>query len=168
VNIAQLDIREVNPQGSDALTLLREAAKEARDLYPELHAPDAPWPTNPPTPALGVYLVSYESGQPVGMAAHRPIDAKTTEVRRMYVLRRIRRLGVARALLERLEDHARAAGFTHLVLETGNRQLPAMRLYETCGFTRIEPFGKYTDDPTSVCYGKFILSSHAGLPKNAG
>jgi len=168
VNIAQIHIREVNPQGSDALTLLREAAQEARDLYPELHAPNLRRPTNTPTPPLGVYLVSFEFNQPVGMAAHRPVDARTTEVRRMYVVKRVRRLGVALALLERLEAHARSAGFTRLVLETGNRQLPAMKLYETYGFTRIEPFGKYSDDPTSVCYEKFIRSSHVGLPQSAG
>ena len=162
MTIAQLHIREVDPQGNDALVLLREAAEEARDLYPDLHDPGAPWPTNPPNPPLGVYLVSYESGQPVGMAAHRPIDERTTEVRRMYVLRRVRRLGVARALLQRIEEHACSAGFRRLVLETGNRQLPAMRLYEAYGFTRIEPFGEYTDDPTSVCYEKAIRSNHAG------
>lgn len=51
-----------------------------------------------------------------------------------------------------------AAGFTRLVLETGCRQQPAMRLYERCGFTRIPPFGPYADDPTSVCYGKDLVA----------
>jgi putative acetyltransferase len=157
-----LHIREVNPQGNDALALLRQAAAEARDLYPELHDPNAPWPTNPPTPTLGTYLISYYSDQPVGMAAHRPIDAITTEVRRMFVVKRVRRIGIARALLERIEEHASSVGFARMVLETGNRQLPAMRLYEAYGFTRIEPFGQYKHDPTSVCYSKSIRFHYAG------
>ena len=41
-------------------------------------------------------------------------------------------------------------------LETGNRQQPAMALYESFGFERIAPFGEYANDPTSVCYEKYI------------
>ena len=43
-----LVIEEVDPQGPEAMSLLREAALEARSLYPELIAPGAPMPTNPP------------------------------------------------------------------------------------------------------------------------
>lgn len=41
------------------MILLRKAASEARDLYPELLAVDAPWPGKPPTPQRGVCLVGY-------------------------------------------------------------------------------------------------------------
>src|SRR2546430_15426810 len=37
-----LVIEEVDPQGPEAMSLLREAALEARSLYPELIAPGAP------------------------------------------------------------------------------------------------------------------------------
>ena len=131
-------------------------------LYPEFHDPTALGPANHPNVPLGVYLIGYDFDQPIGMAAHRPINESTTEVRRMYVLTCARRLGVARALLEKIEEHACLAGFSRLVLETGNRQLPAMKLYETYGFTRIEPFGDYKDDPTNVCYSKFIPANCAG------
>jgi hypothetical protein len=43
-------------------------------------------------------------------------------------------------------------GYEWLRLETGNRQGPAISLYERYGFSRIEPFGCYVQDPTSVCY----------------
>src|SRR6266700_3942372 len=43
-------------------------------------------------------------------------------------------------------------------LETGNRQLPAMALYESYGFVRIPPFSDYVNDPTSVCYEKPICT----------
>jgi ribosomal protein S18 acetylase RimI-like enzyme len=42
------------------------------------------------------------------------------------------------------------------VLETGNRQVPAVRLYESSGFTRIPAFGIYANDPTSVCFAKTL------------
>jgi putative acetyltransferase len=149
-------IEVVDPQGDDALFLLREAAIEARALYPEFHAGAALWPGNPPTPPGGTYVIAYEAQVPVACGALRPIDAVTVEVRRMYVLPAVRRTGVARKMLAALEASAIQMGYRIMRLETGNRQLPAMALYESFGFDRIAPFGEYTNDPTSVCYEKHI------------
>lgn len=155
--MSALRIVEVDPQGEHALGLLREAAIDARALYPQLHRPDAPWPTNAPTPPRGVYCVAYDGEQPVGMGAHRPVDGEATELRRMYVLKSQRRSGVAATLVRALEQHAAGQGFTMMVLETGYRQQPAMRLYESLGYARIPAFGDYRDDPTSVCYQKPLV-----------
>lgn len=151
-----VEIRAVDPQGEAALALLREAAIDARALYPELHDPAAPWPGNAPTPPGGVYLLAFVNGQPLASGALRPLDRPTAEVRRMYVHRAARRQGLARLMLAALETEARALGYTRLRLETGCRQQPAMALYEACGFARIPPFGEYTDDPTSVCFEKAL------------
>ena len=51
---------------------------------------------------------------------------------------------------------AHRLGYNQLVLESGCRQVAAMRLYEAHGFQRISAFGEYVDDPTSVCYGRPI------------
>ena len=150
-------IEVVDPQGSDALTLLREAAIEARSLYPELYQGEMRWPSNPPTPAGGIYLVAYEERVPLACGALRPIDGTIAEVRRMYVLKTARRSGLARLILVALEQAAVEIGYNTMRLETGNRQSPAMALYESCGFTRIAPFGEYMSDPTSVCYEKHCL-----------
>jgi GNAT superfamily N-acetyltransferase len=162
MSAAGFAIRHADPQGADALALLREAAIEARALYPELVQPGAPWPTNPPLPERGAYLVMYASDQEgtehaVGMGALRPLDAHVAELRRLFVLRSQRRAGVARRLLQALEAEALRLGYRRIRLETGHRQQPAMRLYEGCGFHRIPPFGDYAADPTSVCYEKVLL-----------
>jgi putative acetyltransferase len=151
-----LRIVTADPQGEAALSLLRQAALEARALYPELHAPGAPWPGNEPTPPGGIYLLAWLDGELGGMGAHRPLDARSTEVRRMFVRESARRRGVARALLEALQAHAIEQGFTRLCLETGFRQQAAIHLYESFGFHRIAPFGPYVGDPTSVCFEKLI------------
>jgi len=147
---------EVDPRGPDALALLREAAVEARALYPELFAPDAPWPTNVPTPEGGVYLVAYEGDSAVASGALRPLGGDEAEVRRMFVTRAARRRGLAKAMLVELEAHARRLGHAVLKLETGYKQAPAMALYESQGYRRIEAFGEYAADPTSVCFEKHI------------
>ena len=141
VTVPLLKIVEADPRGADALALLREAAIEARELYPELFAADTPWPGNPPTPDRGVYLLAYLDGKPVASGALRPIDQATVEIRRMFVTENARRKGLARAMLGELEARAAGFGYSSMRLETGNRQLSAMALYETLGLRRIAAFG---------------------------
>jgi putative acetyltransferase len=65
------------------------------------------------------------------------------EVKRMYVREAARGGGVAQALLAHLEKEARGAGCRVLRLETGDRQIAAMRLYTRAGFVRCPAFGTY-------------------------
>ena len=58
------------------------------------------------------------------------------------------------ALLGRLEDEARALGYGTLQLETGEEQPEAVALYDSAGWTRIEPYGRYQSDPRSICFRK--------------
>jgi GNAT superfamily N-acetyltransferase len=136
--------------------MLRAAAEEARALYPELQEATATWPTNVPTPAGGIYLIAHVDALAVGMGALRPLDERGAEVRRLYVLPSHRRLGVARLILAELERQALHFGYHVLRLETGDRQQAAVRLYEACGFRRIEAYAPYTGDPTSVCFEKAL------------
>ena len=81
------------------------------------------------------------------------------EVKRMYVRPSVRGRGVAAALLARLESEARDSGRDLLRLETGDRQLDAIRLYERAGFRRCDAFGAYASMPahrvaTSVFFEK--------------
>lgn len=65
------------------------------------------------------------------------------EVKRMYVRPAARGRGLAKALLERIEDEARAAGKPVLRLETGPYQREAIGLYQRMGFTACGAFGGY-------------------------
>jgi putative acetyltransferase len=66
------------------------------------------------------------------------------EVKRMYTRPEMRNRGLARALLQRIEDEARAAGKPMLRLETGPYQHEAIGLYQRMGFTACGAFGAYT------------------------
>lgn len=145
-------ISNVDPQGRDALALLKEASTDARALYPELFAGTTADAANDPLLERSVYVVAYVDGVPLACGALRPLDRAVAEVRRMYVDREHRRKGLARKVLTNLMEQAIRLGYGRLVLETGYKQLPAMLLYEACGFVRIEPFGEYVGDSTSVCY----------------
>jgi putative acetyltransferase len=147
-----------DPLSEEALFLLHEAALEARRLYPDTIDPRAPMPTNQPLRPGDIYLIAFSHGSPVGCGALRKLDDRTAEVRRMYVLRQVRRTGIARSILVRLEEEAFRLGYEALLLETGNRQHAAMSLYESYGFTRVPAFGPYVNDPICVCYSKRVVS----------
>jgi GNAT superfamily N-acetyltransferase len=153
---APLVVEPIDPLHPDALALLREAGIEARGLYPELFADTQSGPINTPLAEREVYLLARLDGRPVGCGALRCIDALTGELRRMFVTRDARRVGVARTLLERLEAEARALGYRRLVLETGVRQKPAIALYRSAGWRRIAAYGAFVGDPTSICFGKSL------------
>jgi putative acetyltransferase len=59
------------------------------------------------------------------------------EVKRMYVRDVARRQGVADAILARIEEEVRGSGLSLLRLETGERQVAAMQLYERAGFRAV-------------------------------
>jgi putative acetyltransferase len=69
--------------------------------------------------------------------------ADFAEVKRMYVRDAARGQGIADAILVRIEQEARAAGLSLLRLETGIRQIAAMRLYARMGFRECSAFGDY-------------------------
>ncbi|UVW29549.1 GNAT family N-acetyltransferase [Massilia sp. H6] len=72
------------------------------------------------------------------------------EVKCMVVDQAMRGRGTGRRLLEQLATFARMSGVRALKLETGIRQLEAIKLYERFGFTRCAPFGAGQPDPLSL------------------
>jgi putative acetyltransferase len=83
------------------------------------------------------------------------------EVKRMYTRPAARGHGVAKAVLRRLEEEARASGRALLRLETGIHQHEAMGLYESVGFRLCGAFGDYAAMPahrieTSLFYEKAL------------
>ncbi len=79
------------------------------------------------------------------------------EVKRVYVRPNARGRGVAQALLARIEREASAEGHTVLRLETGDRQLAALRLYERAGFVPCDAFGDYAEmTPHAIATSVFM------------
>ena len=75
----------------------------------------------------------------------------------MYVIPAARRRGIARALLDHLEDEARTLGATRLRLETGLHQPEAIALYASAGYVETEPFGHYAGAPLARHLAKNLV-----------
>lgn len=124
-------------------------------MYPEMQAAV---PKEISGPRAG-FVVAWLNDEAVGCGAWRPLaptEAAVAEIKRMFVEPAVRGRGISRAILKKLETLARADGYSVVRLETGLRQPPALRLYETSGYRRIEPYGRYRDDPLSVCFEKTL------------
>ncbi|NSC22207.1 GNAT family N-acetyltransferase [Streptomyces albus subsp. chlorinus] len=77
------------------------------------------------------------------------------ELKRMFVVPEARGRGLARRILAMLEDDARAAGRTRMVLETGVHQPEAIALYTSSGYVPApEKFGLYRFHEESRCFVK--------------
>jgi GNAT superfamily N-acetyltransferase len=107
----------------------------------------------------GIFIIGFDDETAVacgGLRLNQPAvhGPRVAELKRMYVRAPARRRGIARLLLARLEDEARALGATTLRLETGLRQPEAIAMYEAAGYTPTEPFGHYACAPESRHFAK--------------
>ena len=149
-----LDLREEPYDGPDAQLLIAEVQQEYVARY---GGPDeTPLDPSDFAPPDGRFVVGYVDALPVAIGGLRRYDDESVELKRMYVRPAFRGHGLSRVVLAHLESLAATMGVSRIVLETGNRQPEAMRLYETSGFERVEPFGHYRCEPGSAHYGKAL------------
>jgi putative acetyltransferase len=101
-------------------------------------------------------LVAYENSIALSCGAFKIMDSKVVEIKRMYTVPSYRGKGLAALVLKNLEEWASKEGFKCCVLETGTRQIAAIRLYEKCGYQIIENYGQYKGVINSCCFEKAI------------
>ncbi|TBN57519.1 GNAT family N-acetyltransferase [Glaciihabitans arcticus] len=105
-------------------------------------------------PATMVHtVIAIDDGVPVGHAALRPWNEEL-EVKKVFIAANARGRGLSRALMTELERVAGERGIPSLVLQTGDRQLAAIALYESMGYRPIEVYGLYNAIPRALCYRK--------------
>jgi putative acetyltransferase len=97
---------------------------------------------SPYIPPNGALWVAYDGDESLGCAAFQTIAPDTAELKRVFVWPEARRRGVARALTEHAIDTIRAGGYSRVRLGTQSTAIGAQRLYQSLGFTPIEPYRK--------------------------
>jgi GNAT superfamily N-acetyltransferase len=129
---------------------------ELNDVYESFNRLD-----NPPLVANelrgpdGAYLVGYEGAEAVAGGGLRRLDNGVGEIKRMFVRPAARSRGVARALLEALEQTARELGYERIRLDTGPKQVHGLALYRSAGYEDVPP---YNDNPFACFWGEKVLS----------
>lgn len=102
-------------------------------------------------------VLIFDNQKAVGCGAIRHFDESTIEIKRMYVSPESRGKGIATQVLLTLEDWARTLGYTHAVLETGNKYPEAIALYAKNGYKRIPNYGQYEKVISSRCFRKSLV-----------
>ncbi|MGC9439854.1 GNAT family N-acetyltransferase [Streptomyces sp. WG5] len=158
-----MNIRRVPFDHPDAVKLNHEVQAEYDARYGDggdaTHL--APSDFAPPN---GLYLIAYdENDVPVASGGWRSQDTNDegnldgdAELKRMFVIEQVRGRGLARRILAALEEDARLAGRTRMVLETGTKQPEAVALYTSSGYEPCGKFGYYRFHEESLCYAKAL------------
>lgn len=144
---------KVNPlESEDALNLIEALNQELLQMYPgeSVYMLDLSKTNGNNT----VFLVGYLDHKPVACGAVTTLEPHIGEIKRMFVKPEARGLGLSKQIISRLEEEARAMGFTTLRLETGTEQIAALALYRKVGYYDIPQFGEYVGDPHSMCMEK--------------
>lgn len=97
-------------------------------------------------------LAVFEGDIALGIGAIKELSETDAELKSMHTRTEARGRGVARLILRALMDHARAAGYQRVSLETGSADefKAAQQLYLRAGFEFCPPFDSYVEDPLSV------------------
>jgi putative acetyltransferase len=92
---------------------------------------------------VGVMLIVVDpAGRVVGTAAVRRLEPGVTELKRMWLRPVCRGRGLARRLMDRVLEEARALGGRVLRLDSEQRLAAAVRLYRSYGFEEIPDYNR--------------------------
>lgn len=142
-----IEIRTESPLNPGVRPLIDASQKEMEEVYPpeEIFSLDAEELATPNTQLL----VARVDDRPVGCIAL--VDMlRYGEIKRLFVEKSARGIGLGRTLIEEAEAAARDIGLEVLRLETGPKLKPAVTVYKRLGYSERGPFGQYRDLPCSL------------------
>lgn len=128
-------VRELFREYADSLDFsldFQDFEREVRGLPGEYASP------------RGALFLAWVEGDAAGCVGVRPIDARTCEMKRLYVRPEFRVRGVGRVLAERAVGEGRELGYERMWLDTVPSMTAAIALYRSMGFHDIPP---YRDNP---------------------
>lgn len=154
-----VDVRAVAWEEPVAVALREAMEAEMRLRYADRTDPAHGLPPGMSvTPSTVAYTgVAYNrQGLAVGHVALRWAGPGVLELKRMYVMPAYRGRGVAEPLLDAAECVAAELGAERIVLQTGDRQPDAVRMYQRNGYARTPVFPPYETIRHSRCFQKTV------------
>jgi DNA-binding MarR family transcriptional regulator/GNAT superfamily N-acetyltransferase len=140
-----VEVHECDPNDPDARFCLDTYFAELAERFTTGFDPSRkPFPDEEMTPPSGLLLVARLHGDPVGCGAVTFLPGAVAYIKRMWVSKTVRGLGLGRRLLTELEQRGRDNGATLLQLETRDELREAIGLYLSNGYREVPPFN---DEP---------------------
>ena len=94
----------------------------------------------------GLFLAALDDGKLIGSGAVRKLDDVTAELKRMWLLEDYHGCGIGYQLITRLFDFARTQRYKRITLQTGSKQLRAIKFYRRLGFIEIPTYNNEPDE----------------------
>lgn len=91
-------------------------------------------------PPSGCLLLAVDGSEAAGCIGIRELEPGTCEMKRLYIRPAWRGHGLGRRLVEAALEQARAMGYSAMCLDTLPEMQSAIRLYQSFGFQRTEPY----------------------------
>jgi DNA-binding MarR family transcriptional regulator len=143
---SSITIEVEDPAARDARWCFEQYFKELCERFDGGYDPALAIPADAGeiTPPSGVTLVARRGEQPLGCGILKLHAGEPAHLKRMWVSRDTRGLGLGRRLLERLEQWAADAGATAVRLETNRALVEAIALYRRSGYEEVPAFNSET------------------------
>jgi GNAT superfamily N-acetyltransferase len=150
------EVRRIPADSPDALRLVADMVAELVPVYGDVDEPGTPSATPEDfSPPGGAFVAVYADGRPVAGGGIKRLDASTAEIKRMYVVPAARSRGLARLLLDALEDAARSLGYRVARLDTASEQRHAVALYASAGYVEVPD---YNGNPYATYWAEKVLA----------
>lgn len=138
-----ITLRPADPASPDALWCLAQYYAELNRLFENGFDPgDAAYAGS--LDAQVMCLLAYDDQIPAGCGQLVWKTEPVGEIKRMWIAPQARGQGLARRMLEALEDAARGQGLTAIRLDTNKALANAQQLYLAAGYS---PIARYSDNP---------------------
>ncbi len=148
-----VEIRIDDPLSTDGRALIGESDLFIRAIFP----PEECFTFSPDelsTPNTRFYI-ARDNTVPVGCVALVRYDAYS-EVKRMFVADSAKGKGIGRKLMQRLEQDAKNTNVSLIRLETSEKLVAAVNLYQSLGYAKRGAYGDYPDCGVSLFMEKSL------------
>ena len=124
------------------------------ELWNELNEDQATYDKFNKVDQIDTAVVIYVDDQPAACGCFKEFDKEIVEIKRMYVQKAFRGLGLSKKVLLELEQWATEKEYRFAILETSIHFKVAQQLYRTNGYETISNYPPYVDLTESVCMKK--------------
>jgi putative acetyltransferase len=148
-----INLKRTQSDDPDFQALVQELDKDLKIRDGDEHAFFAQYNK---TDLIKHVVMAYKNEMPVGCGAIKQYSENTMEIKRMFVSLDNRGRGIASLVLAELEKWCVELGYNHCILETGQKQPEAIRLYQKNNYNLIPNYGQYAGVESSVCFEKTL------------
>ena len=126
------------------------------ELWNELQEDQATYDQYNKVPDIKTAVLVYINEEVVACGCFKEKYPSTVEIKRMFVKKNYRGMGLSKLVLTELENWATELGYSSALLETSIHFETAKKLYQTNGYTVIENYPPYEGLEESVCMKKSL------------